>query len=31
MAGLEKMTDEQFYELTHHDEHHDSSVKVAQH
>jgi molybdopterin-containing oxidoreductase family membrane subunit len=30
MAGLEKMTDEQFYEVTHHD-HHDSSVKVAQH
>jgi hypothetical protein len=30
MEGLEKMSDEQFYELTHHD-HHDSSVKVAQH
>ena len=31
MEGLEKMTDEQFYEVTHHDDHHDSTVKVAQH
>jgi molybdopterin-containing oxidoreductase family membrane subunit len=31
MEGLEKMTDEQFYELTHHDDHHDSTVIVAHH
>ena len=30
MSGLEKMTDEEFYATTHHD-HHDHSVKVAQH
>jgi molybdopterin-containing oxidoreductase family membrane subunit len=29
MGTIEKMNDEQFYESTHHDDHHGSPVKLA--
>jgi len=31
MDSMEKVTDEQFYEMAHHDDHHGSSVSVSHH